>query len=102
VTALHPFQTQYGIPYPSQPSGYLIPARYLSGWSGAATGGDIIGILIAGQLIELIGRKHSLLVGTVLTAAGIGMQYGSHEWILFLCGRLVNGKHRKVWLRISS
>ena len=94
VTALAPFQKQYGIPYPDQPSGYLIPARYLSGWTGAATGGDIIGILVGGQLIELIGRKHSLLVGSVITAVGIAMQYGSHEWVLFLCGRLVNGKYR--------
>jgi len=92
VTALPSFQKQFGIPYPEQPSGYLIPARYLSGWSGAATGGDIIGILIAGQLIEWIGRKHSLLIGTVITAVGIGMQFASHEWILFLCGRLVNGE----------
>jgi MFS family permease len=96
VTALPSFQKQYGIPYPEQASGYLVPARYLSDWSGAATGGDIIGILIAGQLIEWIGRKHSLLIGTILTAVGIGMQFASHEWILFLCGRLVNGKHYRI------
>ena len=57
TTALPAFQKQFGIPYPDSPSGFLIPANYLAGWSGAATGGDILGILIAGQLIEWIGRK---------------------------------------------
>ncbi|KIW64068.1 hypothetical protein, variant [Phialophora macrospora] len=90
AAALPAFQIQFGKPFPSNASGYLIPANYLSGWSGAASGGDIIGILLAGQLIEWIGRKHSLAVGTVVTAVGVAMQIASSEWILFLCGRLVN------------
>ncbi|EXJ80113.1 hypothetical protein A1O1_08255 [Capronia coronata CBS 617.96] len=93
AASLPAFQIQFGKPYPTAPSGYIIPANYLSGWSGAASGGDIVGILIAGQLIEWVGRKHSLLIGSVITAIGVGMQIGSSEWILFLCGRLVNGTH---------
>ncbi|KAK9311170.1 general substrate transporter [Lipomyces starkeyi] len=90
AAALPSFQKQYGREFHGSDTGYIIPARYLSGWSAAASGGDIIGILLSGQLIEWIGRKHSLLVGAVITAIGVGMQVASTEWILFLCGRLVN------------
>ena len=42
--------------------------------------------------MDRIGRKHSIIVGTIITAAGIGIQVASHDWKLFLGGRLVNGK----------
>lgn len=92
AATLPSFQQEYGREFAASDTGYIIPANYLSGWSAAASGGDIIGILISGQLIEWIGRKHSLLVGAVITAAGVGMQVASTEWVLFLCGRLVNGE----------
>ena len=57
-----------------------------------STVGDIIGVAIAGQLMDLIGRKHNLAAGCVFTSVGIFMQIFSHEWKLFLGGRLINGK----------
>lgn len=92
AATLPSFQKEYGREFPGSATGYIIPANYLSGWSAAASGGDIIGILLSGQLIEWIGRKHSLLVGAVITSVGVGMQVASTEWVLFLCGRLVNGE----------
>lgn len=94
ATAFPAFQKQFGIPFPSQPSGYLVPARYQSGWSGASTAGDFLGVIVAGQLLDLIGRKHIILAGCIVTAAGVGMQVGSSEWKLFLAGRLINGEFR--------
>ena len=51
----------------------------------------MVGVILSGQLLDLIGRRHTLGIGAVMTAAGIGIQVGSHDWKVFLAGRLVNG-----------
>lgn len=115
LTAFPAFQQKMGIPYPSQPSGYLIPANVCAlpkchphsrtclltlvseqvqaAWSGVSTGGDAFGILISGMIMDRIGRKWTILVGCVLTAAGIGVQMAADDWKEFLAGRLVNGEN---------
>ncbi|PKS06033.1 hypothetical protein jhhlp_007867 [Lomentospora prolificans] len=90
ATAYPAFQRAMGVPFPDQPSGYLIPAHVQSAWSGVSTGGDAVGILISGQLMDRIGRKWTILIGAIITAAGIGVQVGSNDWKEFLAGRLVN------------
>lgn len=94
LTAFPPFQQQYGIPYPGTASGYLIRASIQSGWSGVSTVGDIVGIIVSGYLLEWIGRKHTLGIGAVLTAVGVGIEVGVQTWRGFLGGRLVNCKTR--------
>ena len=83
---------QYGRPYPGQASGYLIRADIQSGWMGVSTVGDILGIIISGYLLEWVGRKHTLGIGTVLTTVGVGIQIGVQTWRGFMVGRFVNGK----------
>ncbi|KAK5552873.1 hypothetical protein LTR46_008948 [Exophiala xenobiotica] len=90
LTAFAPFQVQYGHPYAGTASGYLIRADIQSGWNGVSTVGDIVGIIISGYLLEWIGRKHTLGIGAVLTAAGVGIQIGVQTWRGFLVGRFVN------------
>jgi MFS family permease len=68
-----------------------VPANYQSGWAGASMGGLIVGAMAGGQLLEMIGRKHSLAFGSLVTAVGVAMQLASHEWKLFLAGRLISG-----------
>ncbi|KAL3457036.1 general substrate transporter [Aspergillus heterothallicus] len=92
-TAIPAFVEYFGYPFEDR---YLIPARSQSGWSGAATAGHVIGAIAGGFLMDIIGRKHTMLLGSVLTAAGIGMQQGAHEWRLFLAGRLISGFPR-IW-----
>jgi MFS family permease len=83
---------KYGHPYAGAASGYLIRADIQSGWNGVATVGDVIGIIISGYLLEWVGRKHTLGIGAVLTAVGIGLQIGVQTWRGFMVGRFVNGK----------
>jgi MFS family permease len=92
-TAFPAFQQKFGEPYASQASGYLIPARVQSGWNGASAGGEIIGVLIAGLLLDWMGRKHTMIIGAVCTAVGVGLQQAASSWQLFLVGRLVNGNY---------
>ena len=88
--AMPAFQQQFGIPYPSQPSGYLIPAIWQSAWNGALYGGDGFGCLLAGFLMNRIGRKNMIYVSCVFNVVGLGMMQASTEWKLFLGGRLIN------------
>ncbi|RDW89744.1 hypothetical protein BP6252_01776 [Coleophoma cylindrospora] len=89
-TVLPEFQEQYGVPFPSQPSGFLIPASYQAGWAGSACAGLTLGTILAGYTLDSIGRKHTVAVGGFLATLGIVMQVVSRDWDLFLIGRLVN------------
>lgn len=91
ATAMPAFQRQMGEVFPSQPSGYLIPARVQSGWFAASAAGDGIGNILAGLLLGWLGRKHVIGIGAVITAAGVAMQVASKNWHLFLAGRFING-----------
>jgi MFS family permease len=85
------FQKAFGEPFVGIASGYLVPARIQAGWTGASVAGDIIGVIMGAVLLDRIGRKRTLIVGSLFTTVGIGMQQGAREWRLFLAGRLVNG-----------
>ncbi|OCL04121.1 general substrate transporter [Glonium stellatum] len=90
ATAMSAFQRQMGEVYPSQPSGYLIPARIQSGWFAASAAGDGVGSVMAGLLLGWIGRKHVIGVGSVITAIGVAIQVAAKSWNLFLAGRFIN------------
>jgi MFS family permease len=91
MVAIGPFQKQYGIPYNSVLGDYLIPARWQAGWNAAACGGDGVGCFVAIFLLNRIGRKPVIWIGCAFSVVGIGLQQASHEWKLFLVGRLING-----------
>ncbi|KAF3762109.1 general substrate transporter, partial [Cryphonectria parasitica EP155] len=91
ATAMPAFQRVMGRPWPSEASGYLIPATIQSAWTACSTAGEILGVLVSGHIMDRIGRKHTILIGSLFTAIGVAMQVASHEWKLFLGGRLVNG-----------
>ncbi|PVH82568.1 general substrate transporter [Cadophora sp. DSE1049] len=90
AAAIPAFQRQFGVTHPTAADKFIIPAWMLTAWGSASCAGDLLGILCAGFLIDAIGRKHTLAVGSVLTAAGVAMQVASHEWKLFLAGRVIN------------
>ena len=70
VSAYPAFQKQMGIPYPSRPSGYLIPANRLSGFTACSTAGDIVGNLCSGDIMVRYGREPVLLVAALIAAIG--------------------------------
>ncbi|KAM0327398.1 hypothetical protein ACHAQA_005684 [Verticillium albo-atrum] len=90
ITAFPAFQKTMGIPYPSQPSGYLIPAYVQSAWSGLGMCGHVLGVLASGGLMDPLGRKRTIMFGNILTGIGIGIQVASNDWKMFLAGRLIN------------
>jgi MFS family permease len=81
----------YGIPFPSQPSGYLVPATWQSVWIGCLLAAIAVGSIFAGALQNRIGRKHLLLIGAVINAGGIGFLQGAQDWKQWLGGKILNG-----------
>lgn len=92
VLAFSAFQKQYGIPFDSTESGYLVPASWQSYWAAAAQSGDLLGAILASYLLEKIGRKPNVFISAILTSVGVGLQLASTEWKLYFVGRLVNGR----------
>lgn len=78
------------MPWPEEPSGYLVPAHIQAAWSGASSAGATFGVMVAGQLIERIGRKHTMGIASLITALGVALQVAAKEWRLFLVGRLIS------------
>lgn len=78
-----------------------MPANYQSGWAGASMGGLVVGVMAGGQLLEIMGRKHSLAFGSLVTAVGVAMQLASHEWKLFLAGRLISGAECSISVTLA-
>ncbi|KAF2172696.1 hypothetical protein M409DRAFT_49238 [Zasmidium cellare ATCC 36951] len=91
VSACPAFQRKMGVPYPSQPCGYLIPANRLSGFVACSTAGDILGNLCAGWVMMRFGRKPVLLAISLVAAVGLAMQVSSDDWRIFMGGRFING-----------
>lgn len=89
--ALPSFQKEFGELFPTSPSGYIVPARLASGMIGASAGGEFVGVMLAAYLMDVLGRKHVMSLGSVVTAIGVAMQMPAHGWRLFLSGRFVNG-----------
>lgn len=89
--AFDSFQKEFGEPFPGSPSGYLVPAKLASGMIGASAGGEFVGVMLAAYLMDKIGRKHLMGLGSVVTAIGVAMQVPAHGWQLFLAGRFING-----------
>jgi MFS family permease len=92
ILAFSAFQKQYGVPFASAESGYLVPASWQSYWAAAAQSGDFAGAIAASYLLEKIGRKPNVLISAILTSVGVGLQLASTEWKLYFVGRLVNGR----------
>lgn len=58
---------------------------------GASAGGEFVGVIIAAYLMDTIGRKRLMGLGSIVSAIGVAMQMPAHGWRLFLSGRFING-----------
>jgi MFS family permease len=61
-----------------------------SAWIGGAFAGLGISCLFSGWIMNKVGRKHMLVIGTALNCIGIGLLQASSEWKLWLFGKMVN------------
>lgn len=48
------------------------------------------GELLAGGIMNKIGRKHILIIGNVITTVGIGVLQASGDWKMWLGGKILN------------
>lgn len=74
ITAVDSFQEDYGEEHNGK---QIIPARWLSMWLGLPLGGSALGSLFGGWLGDRIGRRFSLMAGSVFSATAIGFIFFS-------------------------
>jgi SP family general alpha glucoside:H+ symporter-like MFS transporter len=59
ILGLPQFRQSFGILFDGE---YVIPAKWLLGWSGASLAGLAVGAIMAGFIAEKLGRKWSFMV----------------------------------------
>ena len=74
ITAVDSFQEDYGEEHNGK---QIIPASWLSMWLGLPLGGNALGSLFGGWLGDRIGRRLSLMTGSVFSAIAIGFIFFS-------------------------
>lgn len=90
LASLPEFRKQFGV---LQADGtWLLPARYLSAWQSVGPACEIVAALIAAPFLEKYGRKPQILIGSIISAAGVVLQQMAKEWTVHLAGRAVNGE----------
>lgn len=95
VTAVPPFQQDFGEPFESR---YIIPSVWMSLWSALGYVGSIIGAAAAGPWQDRSGRRWPLAWGSVISAVAVAILYVSNLPVdidtrrgLFLFGKIVQG-----------
>lgn len=95
ITAVDSFQEDYGERYKGD---LIIPSPWLSLWLAATPLGMAIGSLFAGWFQDRVGRKMSLMLGSIISAIGAVVIFLSYlppdmetKRVLFFVGKVVQG-----------
>ncbi|KAF7554729.1 hypothetical protein G7Z17_g2703 [Cylindrodendrum hubeiense] len=95
ITAVESFQEDYGARYKGK---LIIPSLWLSLWLAATPLGMAIGSLFAGWFQDRVGRKLSLMAGSIISALGATVIFLSYippaigtKRILFFVGKVIQG-----------
>lgn len=85
----------YGKPFKDS---YIVPSMWLALWSASTFLGQMLGAIVAGWLQDKKGRKPSLLLGSIISAAAIALCFTSYlagdiniRRGLFLVGKTITG-----------
>uniref|UniRef100_A0A8H7N5Z9 Major facilitator superfamily (MFS) profile domain-containing protein n=1 Tax=Bionectria ochroleuca TaxID=29856 RepID=A0A8H7N5Z9_BIOOC len=99
LAALPEFRKQFGV---RQGDGsMLLPAHYLAAWAAVGLACDIVAALISAPFLEKYGRKHQIIVASVISVVGVLLQQLATEWKMHLAGRAVNGAAVGIMFTIS-
>lgn len=91
LAALPEFRKQFGIR--QEDGSMLLPAHYLAAWAAVGLACDIVAALISAPFLEKYGRKHQIIVASIISVVGLLLQQLATEWKMHLAGRAVNGTY---------
>lgn len=81
---------------------YIVPADWLSLFTGISQLCAIIGALGAGWLADRIGRRYTALLSCAISIGGVAAQYASHGSLgVLAAGKAINGLPTGMWLVIG-
>jgi SP family general alpha glucoside:H+ symporter-like MFS transporter len=100
LLAMPRFRMDYGKEYEVGGAvAYIIPANWLSLFTGISQLCGIIGAFATGWLADRIGRKYTALISCVISIGGVGAQYASYGSLgILAAGKAINGFPTGMWL----
>ncbi|KAK5999192.1 MFS transporter fmqE-like protein [Cladobotryum mycophilum] len=95
ITAVRPFQMDYGQYHQGK---WIIPALWLSLWSASTPIGMVIGSISGGVLQDRIGRRLTLMAGSIISAVAVAIIFCSYlpesmqgRRVSFFIGKVIQG-----------
>lgn len=99
LVAIPQFRADYGKELINGSGIYIIPAKWLSLFTGISQLCGIIGALGTGWLADRIGRKYTTLISCVISIGGVAAQYASNGSLgVLTVGKAINGIPIGMWL----
>ncbi|KAF4552546.1 Sugar (and other) transporter-like protein 14 [Elsinoe fawcettii] len=86
--ALPGFKLDFGYQYQGQ---LLVSATWNALWTAMSSLGMLIGGIICGFISDRFGRRVGFGSGSMLSIAGVGIQYAANTASVLLVGKIVNG-----------
>ncbi|CAI6334499.1 unnamed protein product [Periconia digitata] len=95
ISGMQSFQKDLGKMYNNE---WILPSRWLSGWTAGSPGGAMLGTFFSGRWQDLYGRRIVLGCSSLLCAMGVAIMFPSYlsasltcRRVLFLMGKIVQG-----------
>jgi SP family general alpha glucoside:H+ symporter-like MFS transporter len=83
------FNKKFGVPVPT--GGYQIPSEWQSAFQNGAAGGQLIGLLLAGQLADKFGYIKTVIAAQIFTCGCIFLMFFAQNRTMLLFGYILCG-----------
>ena len=91
LLAFQSFSKKYG-EFDAGTKSYIVASGRQAAWNGGSSGGQVVGGLVSGFIMDRWGRRNWLLVLSCLGVLSIGIVYYAPDWKVLAAGRVLQGK----------
>ncbi|OJJ45295.1 hypothetical protein ASPZODRAFT_17513 [Penicilliopsis zonata CBS 506.65] len=90
TVAMPSFLLSFGA-YDAETESWYAPSVWTSLWTSMSNLGQAVGAFLVGPLAERIGRKYAIVVFSIISFAGVALQFTATSRAQLLGGKIING-----------